>query len=163
ILSLSPGLRRVAGRYPGRAARKSSSTLKGLHPFPLAPWIGHSACCRWDTTPSGLNPSRRATQGSSRPLHPSTRNPGLRDAIPSGLPPSLNHRRHFKWAPGLALGVWCLLATTAFATAPKLASILPTGAQRGTEVELSCKGERLEDAQELICYEPGIEVLPFEL
>jgi hypothetical protein len=52
-----------------------------------------------------------------------------------------------------------LAAAGAWATAPQLASISPAGAQRGTEVEMTFKGERLEDAEEVICYEPGIEVL----
>jgi len=50
-------------------------------------------------------------------------------------------------------------AMSAFATAPQLASIAPAGAQRGAEVELSFKGERLQDAEEVICYEPGIQIL----
>jgi hypothetical protein len=44
------------------------------------------------------------------------------------------------------------------ATSPQLSNILPTGAQRGTEVELRFSGDRLQDAEEIICYEPGIEV-----
>jgi len=52
-----------------------------------------------------------------------------------------------------------LTATSLWGTAPQLASIAPAGGQRGTEVELSFKGERLQDAEEVICYEPGIQVL----
>jgi hypothetical protein len=47
---------------------------------------------------------------------------------------------------------------TSLATSPELRSILPTGAQRGTELEISFNGERLQDAEEIICYEPGIQV-----
>ena len=42
--------------------------------------------------------------------------------------------------------------------APHLASVLPTGGQRGTQVEVSFHGERLGDTQATICYEPGLEV-----
>jgi hypothetical protein len=59
---------------------------------------------------------------------------------------------------------WLLLifAPLAQATSPKFNSTTPSGAQRGTELELRCNGARLEDAQELIFYSPGIEVLKFE-
>jgi hypothetical protein len=43
------------------------------------------------------------------------------------------------------------------AVAPHLASVLPTGGERGTQVEVSFRGERLQDAQEIIWYEPGLE------
>src|SRR3954451_25352076 len=59
---------------------------------------------------------------------------------------------------GLFLLSW-LMAASALATAPQLASISPAGAQRGSEVQLSFKGERLQDTAEVICYEPGIQVL----
>jgi len=49
--------------------------------------------------------------------------------------------------------------STARAAAPHLVSIVPTGGQRGTLLELQFKGERLEDTQEIICYEPGLQVL----
>src|SRR6476661_8951871 len=55
-----------------------------------------------------------------------------------------------------------LLASAAYATSPKLTSITPTGAQRGTEVELKLAGSRLDDAQELVFYEPGISVLKLD-
>lgn len=54
------------------------------------------------------------------------------------------------------------LGSIAHATSPKLASITPTGAQRGTEVELRLAGSRLDDTQELVFYEPGISVLKFD-
>src|SRR5436309_15841094 len=59
----------------------------------------------------------------------------------------------------LVLGVFSLLCSTAFlhATAPQLASISPAGAQRGAELEVNFSGERLQDAEEIICYEPGIQ------
>ena len=50
-----------------------------------------------------------------------------------------------------------------FAVAPHLAAVLPTGGQRGTELELSFPGQRLQDTQEIICYEQGIQVLKLNL
>lgn len=44
------------------------------------------------------------------------------------------------------------------ASSPALSNIIPRGAQRGTEVEVTLNGARLEDAQELMIYQPGIEV-----
>src|SRR5213594_4188858 len=48
-------------------------------------------------------------------------------------------------------------ASLAFATAPKLTSTTPPGGQRGTEVEVKFNGSRLEDAQEVVFYSPGIQ------
>jgi len=58
-----------------------------------------------------------------------------------------------------------LLAFVAFAgitlslsaASPNLGSVLPRGAQRGTEVEVTFTGARLEDAKELLFYKKGIE------
>ena len=50
------------------------------------------------------------------------------------------------------------LTSPAFAASPILSSILPRGAQRGVETEVLFNGQRLEDAQELMIYEPGIAV-----
>jgi hypothetical protein len=47
-------------------------------------------------------------------------------------------------------------AQVARAASPQLTRILPRGAQRGTEVELTFDGARLADAQEVLLYEPGI-------
>jgi hypothetical protein len=52
-----------------------------------------------------------------------------------------------------------LAAITASASSPHITSVLPTGGQRGTELEIKFAGERLEDTQEIISYETGIEVL----
>src|SRR6267142_823291 len=52
-----------------------------------------------------------------------------------------------------------LTATSLWGTGPQLESIAPAGGQRGTEVELNFKGERLQDADEIICYEPGIQIV----
>jgi hypothetical protein len=49
--------------------------------------------------------------------------------------------------------------STALAVDPSLSAIRPSGFQFGTEVEASFTGTRLGDAEELIFYSPGIEVL----
>jgi hypothetical protein len=58
-----------------------------------------------------------------------------------------------------ALGILVCAAMEAGAVAPHVASLMPTGGQRGTQVELSFRGDRLEDAQEIIAYEPGLELV----
>ena len=50
-----------------------------------------------------------------------------------------------------------------WATAPYLGSITPTGGQRGTELEVSFTGDRLQDAEEIVCYEPGLQILKLNL
>jgi hypothetical protein len=64
--------------------------------------------------------------------------------------------RVHRWLKYSALAF--LLAFRAEATAPQLTSISPAGAQRGTDLDLSFSGERLQDAEEIICYEPGIQI-----
>ncbi|CAN5685234.1 PPC domain-containing protein [soil metagenome] len=63
-----------------------------------------------------------------------------------------------------ALGVALLLASLAQASTPSLNAnaIQPTGAQRGTEVEVTLSGARLADAEEILWYQPGIEVTRIE-
>lgn len=61
----------------------------------------------------------------------------------------------------LAFLVVALSATSAFASSPVLSNIIPRGGQRGTEVDVVFNGQRLDDAQELMIYEPGIEVAEF--
>ena len=56
-----------------------------------------------------------------------------------------------------------LAAGEAGAVAPHLASVLPTGGQRGTQLEVALRGDRLRDTQEIIWYEPGLEVLRLSL
>lgn len=56
-----------------------------------------------------------------------------------------------------AIAITCSAATT-FAASPVLSNIIPRGGQRGIEVEVVLNGQRLDDAQELMIYEPGIEV-----
>jgi hypothetical protein len=53
--------------------------------------------------------------------------------------------------------------TASLATDPHLSTITPLGGQRGSEVELTLRGERLADARELIFYSPGLEVLGLEV
>ncbi len=63
----------------------------------------------------------------------------------------------------LAAAVFTVLVPiTAFAATPSLGSLAPRGAQRGTEIEVLFNGARLEDAQEILFYEPGIEVTKLE-
>jgi len=62
----------------------------------------------------------------------------------------------------LLLSAW-LLPLSLFATSPNLQDISPTGAQRGTELEATFSGDRLQDSEEIICYESGIQVLTLNL
>jgi hypothetical protein len=64
----------------------------------------------------------------------------------------------------LARGLLLLaLAPGALAMAPHLAAINPTGAQRGTEPLFTFNGDRLQDTEEILCYEPGLQVSHFVL
>ena len=49
------------------------------------------------------------------------------------------------------------------AASPSFGGTTPRGAQRGTEVEVVLSGAQLNDAQEVLFYEPGIEVTKFEV
>jgi len=60
----------------------------------------------------------------------------------------------------LLSGLLSLAASAAFT--PKLDVILPRGAQRGTEVTLQLIGQRLNNPQDLLFHQPGIELLGFE-
>lgn len=65
------------------------------------------------------------------------------------------------WLAGLvALAFWAV-ESPVWAASPVLSNIIPRGAQCGTEVEVTFNGGRLEDAQELLIYQPGIEVTSF--
>lgn len=50
-------------------------------------------------------------------------------------------------------------AVLAQAGSPRLESITPTGGQRGTELEVTFGGQRLQDTAEIFSYEPGIQIL----
>lgn len=55
--------------------------------------------------------------------------------------------------------LWLLASPAAFAGfTPELNLIEPRGAQRGTELDIHFYGDRLDGLQELLAYEPGIEV-----
>ena len=63
----------------------------------------------------------------------------------------------------LSLILFALAATATSlpvqAVAPRVASLLPTGGQRGTAVEVRFGGERLDDAKEVVFYSPGISLV----
>ena len=61
--------------------------------------------------------------------------------------------------------VVCLLccATATQAASPSLGGTSTRGPQRGTEVEVVLTGGQLDDAQEILFYEPGTEVANFEV
>jgi hypothetical protein len=61
----------------------------------------------------------------------------------------------------LALFAMAVCGASTFAASPVLSNIIPRGGQRGTEVEVVFNGQRLDDAQQLMIYEPGIEVAEF--
>lgn len=63
----------------------------------------------------------------------------------------------------MAGGIFLFAATSVCATAPHLASIMPPGGQRGTELPLTFSGDRLQDTEEIICYEPGLEARRLDL
>lgn len=50
------------------------------------------------------------------------------------------------------------LSSASFAASPVLSGISPPGAQRGTEAVVTFTGARLTDAQEVLCYQPGVTV-----
>lgn len=54
-----------------------------------------------------------------------------------------------------------LLPVVPASAAPRFSNILPHGAQRGTEADVVISGERLADAEEILLYDEGLEVLSF--
>lgn len=66
---------------------------------------------------------------------------------------------------GCSIGLFLTLVAipSVHAASPSLGGTTPRGAQRGTEVEVTLSGGRLEDAKEILLYEPGIEVTKFEV
>ena len=72
-------------------------------------------------------------------------------------------KSHRSSTAGFARVIFLFAAVCACATDPHLASIMPAGGQRGTELQLTLRGDRLQDAEEIICYEPGIEIQQFGL
>lgn len=63
---------------------------------------------------------------------------------------------------GCCLFAW-LSAAPVWAWSPSLNQILPRGGQRGTEVEVSFRGQRLDDAQEVLFHTPGFTVREFKV
>lgn len=55
----------------------------------------------------------------------------------------------------------CLVGWAA-AASPSLGNLRPEGAQRGTEVEVTFNGQRLQDAKEILYLTPGIETVSLE-
>jgi hypothetical protein len=55
------------------------------------------------------------------------------------------------------------LVGLAQAASPSLGGLSPRGAQRGNEIEVVLSGAQLNDAQEILFYEPGIEVAKLEV
>ena len=56
-----------------------------------------------------------------------------------------------------------LLVAAAHAASPDLQTILPRGGQIGTDVELTFTGNRLDDAEEVILYDHGLQVKSLEV
>lgn len=54
-----------------------------------------------------------------------------------------------------------LLCTAAYAAGPRFTSVEPLGVQRGTETQVTLSGANLEDAEEVLIYDPGVEVISF--
>ncbi len=69
----------------------------------------------------------------------------------------LSHPSQLRAAASLLL--LTSFVVSAEAADPRLASIVPRGAQRGTEIDVTLRGDRLDDAKEIVFYEPGIEVI----
>jgi len=67
--------------------------------------------------------------------------------------------RHHRWFSlcFFSLCSLCLCGSFSFSASPALTGIMPRGGQRGTEVVLTFSGARLADAQEVMCYSPGIQ------
>ncbi len=59
--------------------------------------------------------------------------------------------------------VLCGTVQTGQAASPRLSAVVPYGAQRGTDVEVRLAGANLQDAQEILLYDDGIEVTAFEV
>lgn len=65
------------------------------------------------------------------------------------------------WLSLFAIVALCV--APAQAAAPSLGGLSPRGGQRGTDVEVVLSGGQLDDAQEVLFYETGIEVVKFEV
>src|SRR5262245_20667721 len=56
----------------------------------------------------------------------------------------------------IALGAILAFVPASHAVAPNFASVTPAGGQRGTDVEVTVRGDRLADTQEIYFYDRGI-------
>ena len=56
-----------------------------------------------------------------------------------------------------------MLAAGAQAASPRLTLVSPWGGQRGTEIDVQLIGDNFEDAEEIMLYDSGMEVLSMEL
>lgn len=54
------------------------------------------------------------------------------------------------------------LSASLLAAGPRLTNIMPHGVQRGTEVEVQLSGANLEDAEEVMLYDTGLEIVEFK-
>lgn len=70
--------------------------------------------------------------------------------------------RHQSTLRGLSLLAAMVVAQATFAAAPRFTSLAPRGGQRGHEVKVTLAGNNLEDAEELLIYDDGIEVVSLE-
>jgi hypothetical protein len=68
-------------------------------------------------------------------------------------------RCSLQWLVALAA---CVSAVPAFAASPRLTRITPPGIQRGAEHEVTFSGNNLADAQDILFYSPGFEVVKVE-
>ena len=50
-------------------------------------------------------------------------------------------------------------SSLALASTPNLTGVRPVGGQRGIDVEVTLQGARLQDAQEILYYQPGISTV----
>ena len=80
--------------------------------------------------------------------------------LPTDYSPLAAPTRWVVVAISLVVGI-CACSPT-FAAEPTISLVQPTGGQRGTQVELTIRGLRLNDAEQIIFYEPGLEVAKLE-
>lgn len=71
-------------------------------------------------------------------------------------------RRARQYPLAFTIGLLVLGAFSGFADSPRLNTITPPGAMRGTNVEVRLAGQRLEKAREIVFYSPGISVTGLE-
>ncbi len=81
---------------------------------------------------------------------------GSRNTSPRHRQECLCHRK--KIVSVVAGVLIAICATSVFAASPQLTSVMPRGAQRGTDLDVTFTGARLDDAQEVLFYSPGITV-----